>query len=192
MSLNLQLDSHKIYSGWLSKKGAYFTSFKKRYFVLYDDRTISYFSNEKNAKHRTKCNGSIHLSQIKRVELVQCILDNNSTSTIRVNPAISVNSSRPISIKNLKKHFSFDPKKLQIETDVKTPENRYRPSSARVHRCIFPASSDSMFSHPYFDNANDSTSENMSHGPLASHQLSSKENDIQRYICIVHFSIVFK
>eukprot|EP01083_Nonionella_stella_P200293 733653_1 len=69
-SLNQQLDSHKVHSGWLYKKGWYNTSWKKRYFVLYDDRTIHYFAKESHSINRTKAKGKIHLTQIRRVELV--------------------------------------------------------------------------------------------------------------------------
>eukprot|EP01084_Bolivina_argentea_P262629 444192_1 len=70
MALHSQIDSHKIYSGWLYKKGVFSRSWKKRYFVLYDDRTLDYFARELHSTRRSKAKGTIHLTQIKRVEFV--------------------------------------------------------------------------------------------------------------------------
>eukprot|EP01084_Bolivina_argentea_P229492 387308_1 len=70
MSLNQQIDAHAVHSGWLYKKGFYNTSWKKRFFVLYDDRTIHYFTQASHASNRHKAKGKIHLTQIRRVELV--------------------------------------------------------------------------------------------------------------------------
>eukprot|EP01084_Bolivina_argentea_P166900 289739_1 len=72
-NLHSQLDSHQIHGGYLYKKGVYNRAWKKRYFVLFDDRTISYFEKEKHSKSRNKAKGSIHLTQISRVELVHYI-----------------------------------------------------------------------------------------------------------------------
>eukprot|EP01084_Bolivina_argentea_P080682 146114_1 len=70
MALHSQIDSHKINEGWLYKKGQINTSWKKRYFVLYDDRTIDYFKDKSHSTQRTKAKGTIYLTQIQRVELV--------------------------------------------------------------------------------------------------------------------------
>lgn len=70
-NLYSQLDSHCIHGGYLCKKGVWHRAWKKRFFVLYDDRTISYFEKEKHSKSRNKAKGSIHLTQIERVELVR-------------------------------------------------------------------------------------------------------------------------
>eukprot|EP01083_Nonionella_stella_P218352 783071_1 len=70
-SLHSQLDSHILHEGYLSKKGKYNTSFQRRYFKLYDDRTIDYFKDSSQSSSRSKAKGTIHLTQIKRVELVE-------------------------------------------------------------------------------------------------------------------------
>eukprot|EP01084_Bolivina_argentea_P148685 259910_1 len=73
MSLHCQLDAHILKEGWLYKKGVYNSSFKRRWFVLFDDRTLHYFAKESHASSRSKAKGKIHLTQIRRVEFVQYI-----------------------------------------------------------------------------------------------------------------------
>eukprot|EP01084_Bolivina_argentea_P017416 32533_1 len=58
-SLNQQLDSHKVHSGWLYKKEAIFR------IIRYDDRTIHHFAKE---SHSLKAKGKIHLTQTRRVK----------------------------------------------------------------------------------------------------------------------------
>eukprot|EP00485_Elphidium_margaritaceum_P001693 CAMPEP_0202693150 /NCGR_PEP_ID=MMETSP1385-20130828/7347_1 /ASSEMBLY_ACC=CAM_ASM_000861 /TAXON_ID=933848 /ORGANISM="Elphidium margaritaceum" /LENGTH=797 /DNA_ID=CAMNT_0049348795 /DNA_START=19 /DNA_END=2412 /DNA_ORIENTATION=- len=71
MSRYTQLDSHKVREGWLWKKGVYNTKHKRRYFVLFDDRSVDYYASKEDAdKGRNKSKGTIYLTQIKRVELV--------------------------------------------------------------------------------------------------------------------------
>eukprot|EP01084_Bolivina_argentea_P017415 32531_1 len=67
-SLYQQLDSHTVHSGWLYKKGWYNTSWKKRYFMLYDDRAIHYFAPESHSLNQAKAKGKIHLTQTRRVK----------------------------------------------------------------------------------------------------------------------------
>ena len=68
-SLPIQKDSRKIHEGYLYKK---LQKTQRRYFVLYDDRTVDYFRNKSHASSRKNAEGTIHLTQIKRVEFVYC------------------------------------------------------------------------------------------------------------------------
>eukprot|EP01083_Nonionella_stella_P272776 925128_1 len=60
-----------ILSTYLHKKGVYNTSWKRRYFVLYDDRTMDYFKDKAHSMRRKKAKGTIDLTHVKRVELMQ-------------------------------------------------------------------------------------------------------------------------
>merc|ERR1712130_251595 len=51
--------------------------FQRRYFVLYDDRTVDYFKNKSYSSSRKNAEGTLHLTQIKRVEFVFCEKNQN-------------------------------------------------------------------------------------------------------------------
>ena len=101
MSLNQQIDAHKIHSGWLYKKGWYNTSWKKRFFVIYDDRTLHYFSKEEHASNRAKAKGIIHLTQIRRVEIVQFQNNQNSNSLKHSSHYLPAQSAPPTTWHNI-------------------------------------------------------------------------------------------
>eukprot|EP01084_Bolivina_argentea_P230055 388114_1 len=63
--------NHILYEGYLHKKGVYNKSWKRRYFVLYNDRTVDYFKDKSHSRQRNKAKGTIQLTQIERVEFVQ-------------------------------------------------------------------------------------------------------------------------
>eukprot|EP01083_Nonionella_stella_P063948 166217_1 len=86
MALRSQIDSHKIHEGYLYKKGVYNKSWRRRYFVLYDDRTMDYFKHESHSSQRNKAKGIIHLTQIKHVEFVEY---DDPTATSTAAPAIA-------------------------------------------------------------------------------------------------------
>eukprot|EP00483_Globobulimina_turgida_P003699 UN03705 len=88
MSLHSQIDSHKIREGYIHKKGNKINkSFQRRYFVLYDDRTVDYFKDKNQSNQRNKARGTIHLTQIKRVELVAF----DDPNDININNAENIN-----------------------------------------------------------------------------------------------------
>jgi len=101
-SLHKQIDSHHIHGGWLFKKGVINRAWKKRYFVLFDDRTISYFEKEKHSKSRNKAKGAIHLTQIQRVELVQ-YEDPNVTASMPHFNQIVTNRTHSVNPKDKRK-----------------------------------------------------------------------------------------
>eukprot|EP01084_Bolivina_argentea_P096820 174050_1 len=80
MSFHSQIDSHILKEGYLWKMGRLHKSFKERYFVVYDDRTISYFAKKCHSKSRSKAKGTIYLTQIQRVEFVEYIPSDKSSS----------------------------------------------------------------------------------------------------------------
>eukprot|EP01084_Bolivina_argentea_P096821 174051_1 len=84
MSFHSQIDSHILKEGYLWKMGRLHKSFKQRYFVLYDDRTISYFAKKCHSKSRSKAKGTIYLTQIQRVEFVEYIPSDKSSSLTNV------------------------------------------------------------------------------------------------------------
>ena len=61
---------HRIQEGYLYKKGVYNTAWKKRYFVLYTDRTMCYFKDKSSSAQRKNAKGTIHLTRIEKIELV--------------------------------------------------------------------------------------------------------------------------
>eukprot|EP01083_Nonionella_stella_P074385 201786_1 len=77
--------TNPILAGYLYKKGVYNTSWKRRYFVLYEDRTMDYFKDKAHSIHgRNKPKGTIRLTYIEKVELMlysqtKAINETNST-----------------------------------------------------------------------------------------------------------------
>eukprot|EP01084_Bolivina_argentea_P230054 388109_1 len=63
--------NHILYEGYLHKKGVYNKSWKRRYFVLYKDRTVDYFKDKSHSRQRNKAKGTIQLTHIQMIEFVQ-------------------------------------------------------------------------------------------------------------------------
>ena len=128
--------------GWLYKKGWYNTSWKKRYFVLYDDRTIHYFSKESHSSNRSKAKGKIHLTQIERVELVQYVdpKDKSSKSSSHYRSSTTNLSSNPSSLyrkSSLPTHLSQSSHSLtqmQQYIDLENDEKKKRRGRNNKHR----------------------------------------------------------
>ena len=110
MSLHSQIDSHKIHEGYLYKQGYWNTSWKKRYFVLYNDRTVDYFKDKSDSSSRNKAKGTIYLTQIRRVELVKSTKDNDKNNKINSPQSRNISNNHPSS-------FIFhDPNSTQHES----------------------------------------------------------------------------
>ena len=63
--LSKQIDSHKLFEGWLYKKGTGLNkNWKMRYFIIYDDRTMSYYKCKSDTCQRSKAKGTVHLTQV--------------------------------------------------------------------------------------------------------------------------------
>ena len=65
MSASSNTHKQQIHCGWLYKKGVLNNSWKRRYFILYSDKTMDYFIT----KNDTKPKGKINLSQIDQLTI---------------------------------------------------------------------------------------------------------------------------
>ena len=127
-NLYTQIDSHCIHGGHLYKKGVYNKAWRKRYFVLFDDRTISYFEKEKHAKSRNKAKGSIHLTQIQRVELVH-YSDPNDDNRGNHKSSIAINGKNKYNKRGLrqssKQNNIVQREKLKLQRQHSLPSKTY-------------------------------------------------------------------
>eukprot|EP01083_Nonionella_stella_P253589 872443_1 len=96
MPLHSQIDSSIIHQGYLCKKGIYNTAWKRRFFVLYDDRTIDYFKDKSHSTQRNKAKGTIHLTQIQRVKFVPTKYNNTTKALSYHNSCDTAISASPI------------------------------------------------------------------------------------------------
>ena len=95
MSLISHADSQIIHKGYIYKKGVYNTSWKRRYFCIYNDRTVDYFTDKLHSGKRNKAKGTIYLRQIKRVEIV--CKTNSTGSILSKQPLQEINNTAVIS-----------------------------------------------------------------------------------------------
>eukprot|EP01083_Nonionella_stella_P219125 785201_1 len=187
--MSLRNPNRIINEGYLLKKGVYNTSWQRRYFVLYADRTVDYFKDETYVSDRKKAKGTIRLTEIQRIELVQYLnasSSNNQQSTRAVN-------NKQYKQTNTIQHTSFtgvvsslqippdyqyeNPLKLQDSKSETLSEEIFTKKSSIDRPQLYRSKSETLVHSPYRKNMHRKCSLNSNYSSLSNYSIGSNYSE---------------